>query len=79
MIEKKYRVLFKNNECTIIDKCPSKKLIARVEVTKDTMFLIIMRNELTPSLNDYKTKNFDESWLWNLRYGHLYFGGLDLL
>jgi hypothetical protein len=24
-------------------------------------------------------KCLDESWLWHLRYGHLYFGGLDLL
>ena len=21
----------------------------------------------------------DENWLWNLRFGHLYFGGLNLL
>lgn len=33
LIEKKYRVLFKNNQCTIIDKYPSKQLIARVEMT----------------------------------------------
>lgn len=38
-----------------------------------------MRNELTPSLNSYETKNFDESWLWHLRYGNLYFGDLYLL
>ena len=48
-------------------------------MTKNRMFPLIMRNELSPSLNAYKTSNFDESWLWNLRYGHLYFGGLDLL
>lgn len=79
LIEKKYRVFFNNNVCTIIDKYPSKQLIARVEMTKNRMFPLVMRNELTPSLNSYKTKNFDESWLWHLRYGHLYFGDLDLL
>ena len=38
LIEKKYRAFFKNNECTIIDKYPSKQLIARVEMTKNTRF-----------------------------------------
>lgn len=79
LIEKRYRVFFKNNVCTIIDKYPSKMLIARVEMTKNRMFPLIMRNELSPSLNGYKTNKLDESWLWHLRYGHLYFGGLDLL
>ena len=60
LIEKNYRVFFKNNECTNINKYPSKQLIARVEMTMNRMFLLIMRNELTPSLNTYKTKNF---WL----------------
>jgi hypothetical protein len=30
-------------------------------------------------LNAYKAGSLDESWLWHLRYGHLHFGGLDLL
>ena len=38
-----------------------------------------MRNDLTNSLNAYKTKNLDQSWLCHLRYGHLHFGGLDFL
>ena len=79
LIEKNCRVFFKNNVCTIIDKYPSNQLIARVEMTKNRMFPLIMRNELSPSLNAYKTKNFDESSLWHLRYGNLYFGGLYLL
>jgi hypothetical protein len=46
---------------------------------KNIMFLLIMRNDMTDSLNAYKAKGLDESWLCNLRYGHLHFGGLDLL
>ena len=48
-------------------------------MTKNRMFSLIMRNDLTNSLNSYKTKILYQSWLWNLRYGHLHFGGLDLL
>ena len=78
-MEKEYRVFFKKNVCTIYDKYPSKQLIARVEMTKNRMFPLTMRNDLTNSLNAYKTKSLDQSWLWHLRYGHLHFGGLELL
>lgn len=50
-----------------------------MEMTKNKMFMLIMRNEYYPSLNSYKTKNLNELLLWHLRYGYLYFGGLDLL
>ena len=33
-------------------------------MTKNRMFPLIMRNELTNSLNAYKTKSLDQSWLW---------------
>ena len=57
LLEKEYRVFFKKKVCTIYDKYPCKQLIARVEMTKNRMFLLIMRNDLTNSLNDYKTKS----------------------
>jgi hypothetical protein len=79
MIEKKYKVFFKNKVCTIYDKYPSKQLISRVEMTKSRMFPLIMINDMNDSLNAYKAKGLDESWIGNFRYGHLHFGGLDLL
>jgi hypothetical protein len=48
-------------------------------MTKNIMLLLITTNDLTNSLNAYKFKGLDESWLWNLIYGHLHFGGLYLL
>jgi hypothetical protein len=54
-MEKKYRVFFKNKVCTIYDKFPSKQLIARVEMTKNRMFPLVMKNNLRGSLNDYKS------------------------
>jgi len=30
-------------------------------------------------MNAYKAGSLDESWLWHLRYGHLHYGGLELL
>jgi len=43
------------------------------------MFPLVMRNDLSGSLNSYKDGSLDESWLWHFRYGHLHFGGLDIL
>ena len=65
--------------CLIYDKYPNKQLIAKVEMTKNIMFPLITRNGLTNSLNSYKTKSLDQSWIWHLRYGYLHFGGLDFL
>ena len=61
LLEKEYKVFFKNKVCTIYDKYPSRQLIARVEMTKIRMFPLIMRNYLTNSLNSYKTKSLDQS------------------
>jgi hypothetical protein len=79
LMEKNYKVFFKNKVCTIYDKFLSKQLIAKVEMSKNRMFPLVMRNDLSGSLNVYKDGILDESWLWHLRYGHLHFGGLDLL
>ena len=74
-----YRLFFKKKLCTIYDRYPSKQLISRVDMTKNRIFPLTMRNDLTKSLNAYKTKSLDQSWLWHFRYRHLHFGGLDLL
>jgi hypothetical protein len=49
-----------NKVCKICDKYSSKQLISRVEMTKNKMFPLIMRNDWTHSLNSYKDKGLDE-------------------
>ena len=63
VLEKKYRVFLENMVCTIYDKYPCKKLISIVKMTKNRMFPLIMRNDLTNSLNAYKTKILAQSRL----------------
>ena len=50
LLEKEYRVFFKKKVCTIYDKYPSKQLIAIVEMTKNRMFPLIMRNDFQLTL-----------------------------
>ena len=58
LMEKRYGVFFKNKVCTIYDKFPSKQL-TRVEMTKNRMFPLVMRNDLSGSLNAYKDGSLD--------------------
>ena len=58
-MEKKYRVFFKNKVCTIYDKLPSRQLIERVEMNKNRMFPLVMRNDLSGYLNGYKAGSLD--------------------
>ena len=79
LIEKGYIVLLKNNVCIILDKHPSKLLIAKVELTRNKMFPLTTIDELTTLVNDCKATSLDHSWMWNLRYGPFHFGSLDWL
>ena len=52
----------------LVVKYPSKQLIARVKMTKNQMFPLIMRSDLTYYVDVYKSKILDQSQLWNLIY-----------
>lgn len=39
-MQKGYNVFFKNDVCTILDRPPSRQLIAKVQMTKNKMFPI---------------------------------------
>ena len=86
LVQKGYNVFFEDDVCTIMDKPPSKQCIAEVKMTRNKMFPLRMRADLN---NEEKiavvekeaiqSEPKDENWLWHLRFGHLNFGGLNLL
>lgn len=100
LVQKGYRVTFKNGLCIILDKYPSNQLIAKVRMTNNIMFPLkirpnvninyaqaqhlmnsqVGREETTTVVQTiFQAEIKDENWLWHLRFGHLNFGGLNLL
>ena len=86
LIQKGYNVFFEDDVCTIMDKPPSKQFISQVKMKRNRMFPLKMRVDLkkgdaiaTVTQETYQREAKDENWLWHLRFGHLNFGGLNLL
>ena len=46
LVHKGYNVFFEDDDCTIMDKPPSKQCIAEVKMTKNKMFPLRMRADL---------------------------------
>ena len=87
LINKGYNVVFKNDVCTIIDILPRKKIIAEIQITSNRMFPLKLNTDLKGKGKNvavvtqevFQKEVKDENWLWHLRFGHLNFGGLNLL
>ena len=79
-------MFFKDDMCTIRDIPPSKKIIAQVQMTNNRMFSLKLRADLKEgriiaavTQEVFQEQVKDENWLWHLRFGHISFGGLNLL
>jgi len=81
-----YTVFFENDVCTIMDRAPSKRCIAEVKMMRNKMFPLRIKTDLknkeviaAVTQEAFQRVRKDENWLWHLRFGHLNFGGLNLL
>ena len=86
LINKGYNVFFKDDMCTMRDIPPSEKIIAQVQMTNNRMFPLKLRAYLKEgrtivavTQEVFQEQVKDVNWLWHLRFGHLNFGGLNLL
>ncbi|KAE8676644.1 hypothetical protein F3Y22_tig00111582pilonHSYRG00249 [Hibiscus syriacus] len=74
LVEKGYDIHMNNYNLSIKDD--KNNFISKVSMSKNRMFLINIQNDVAKCLKScYK----DASWLWHLLFGHLNFGGLELL
>jgi len=77
--ENVFEFKFKGPTCTILDRQPSQRVIARIQMTNNKMFPLVIKivNHSLPYAQF--VTSYDETWLWHLRYGHLAFNKLNIL
>ncbi|KAJ3692026.1 hypothetical protein LUZ60_012376 [Juncus effusus] len=74
LMEKGYSVFMKNRVLQLKDN--QGRLVARVEMAKNRMYKLNLRNVQEKCL---QVDMEDKSTLWHLRFGHLHYGGLKEL
>jgi hypothetical protein len=79
LMEHSYYVLFKGSTCLILDKPPSRKLIAKIQMTKNRMFPLNLRSVNLSHSHAQNVSSTNETLLWHARFGHLPFRSLSLL
>lgn len=74
LLEKGYDIRLKQNNLFMRDHASN--VIAKVPMTRNRMFVLNFQNEVAQCL---KVCYKDKSWCLHLRFGHLNFGGIELL
>ena len=74
LLKKGYTVHIKDLSLVLRDQ--NNKLITNVKMSKNIMFTLNIKNEISRCLKAYVD---DPSWSRHLRFDHLNFGGLNLL
>ena len=72
-MEHGYDVLFKDSAYLILDKLPSRKLVAKIQMTKNSMFPLNLRSVNLSLSYAQNVSNTDETLLWHARFVHLLF------
>jgi hypothetical protein len=79
LMEHGYDVLFKGSTCLILSKSHSRKLIAKIEMTKNKMFPLNPRSVNFSQSYAQIVSNTNETLLWHSRFGDFPFKSLSLL
>ncbi|XP_048234351.1 uncharacterized protein LOC107262074 [Ricinus communis] len=74
LLEKQFEIYLKNGALVMKDN--KGNLIAKVEMTKNRMFILKLQSDYMKCL---KASASDSSWLWHQRLGHLNFNSLKQL
>jgi transposase InsO family protein len=77
LMQNGYDVQFHGSSCVIYDKTPCRRLLARVEMTKNRMFPLCLKSVNLSESYAHTVSSQDETWLWHYRYGHLPFKSLS--
>ena len=73
LMQNGYDVQFHGSSCVIYDKTPCRRLLAKVEMTKNRMFPLCLKSANLSESYAHTVSSQDKTWLWHYRYGHLPF------
>ena len=79
LLQNQYDIRFYDTYSTIYDKPPSKRVIDKVEMTKNRIFPVSLTSVNLPHSVAYTISRLDESWLCHCKFGHLPFKSLNIL
>ena len=79
LLQNQYDSQFFYTCCASYDKPPNKRLIAKIEMTKNRIFPLSLRSSNLPQFVAHTISSLDESWLWHCTFSHIPFKSLNIL